>query len=302
MAVITTGSAPKTLWPGIWAFWGTSYNKHPHLYLELFEIKQSQQAYEETPELVSFGLAPIKEQATSVQYDSWRQSFVTRYTHKAYALGFIVSHEELKDNLYEKVIMERTAELAFSMRTTKETVCANVYNRAFNSSFLGGDGVELLSTVHPTDNGTQSNELAVAADLSETSLEDIDIQISNAVNSRGLKVNLRATKLIVPPALKFTAERILASVLQNDTANNAVNALRSMGIISGGWTDNTYLTDTDAWFVRTDVEYGMCLFEREAVDFSEDNDFDTKNMKYKAYMRFEPGFSNFRGLYGSPGT
>ncbi len=302
MAVITTGSAPKTLWPGVYDFWGTSYNKHPHLYPELFEIKQSEQAYEETPELISFGLAPVKEQASSVQYDTWRQGPVKRYTHKAYALGFIVSHEEIKDNLYEKVIMERTAELAFSMRTTRETVGANVYNRAFNSNFKGGDDKELLATDHPTDNGTQSNELAVAADLSETSLEDIDIQISNAVNSRGLKVNLRATKLIVPPALKFTAERILASVLQNDSANNAVNALRSMGIISGGWTDNTYLTDTDAWFVRTDVESGMCLFNREEIEFSEDNDFDTKNMKYKAYMRFEPGFSNFRGLYGSPGS
>jgi hypothetical protein len=302
MAVITTGSAPKALWPGIYAFWGTSYNKHPHLYPELFEIKQSEKAYEETPELISFGLAPVKEQTTSVQYDTWRQGPVTRYTHKAYALGFIVSHEELKDNLYEQVIMERTAELAFSMRTTSETVGANVYNRAFNPNFVGGDGVELLSLVHPTDNGTQSNELAVAADLSETSLEDLDIQISNAVNSRGLKVNLRARKLIVPPALKFTAERILASVLQNDTANNAVNALRSMGIISGGWTDNTYLTDTDAWFVRTDVENGMCWFDREAIEFSEDNDFDTKNMKYKAYQRYEPGWSNWRGLYGSPGA
>ncbi len=302
MAVITTGSAPKTLWPGIYVFWGTNYNKHPHLYPELFQIKQSEKSYEETPELISFGLAPVKEQATSVQYDTWRQGPVTRYTHKAYALGFIVTHEELKDNLYEQVIMERTAELAFSMRTTAETVGANVYNRAFNPNFVGGDGVELLSLVHPTDNGTQSNELAVAADLSETSLEDLDIQISNAVNSRGLKVNLRSRKLIVPPALKFTAERILASVLQNDTANNAVNALRSMGTIPEGWTDNTYLTDTDAWFIRTDVPNGMCWFDREAIEFSEDNDFDTKNMKYKAYQRYEPGWSNWRGLYGSPGA
>lgn len=300
--LITTGSAPKTLWPGIYAFWGQNYDEHQMLYRNLFEIKNSEKAYEETPELIGFGLAPVKEQGTSVQFDTWRQGPVTRYTHKPYALGFIVTHEEQADNLYEEVVMERTARLAFSMRTTKEIVHANVYNRAFNANFVGGDGKNLLAADHPTDNGVQSNVLATAADLSETALEDLVIQIANTEDSRGLRINLQAVSLIVPTNLMFTAERILGSMLQNDTANNAVNALRTRGSIRDGYYANTYLNSPDAWFVRTNVRNGMCSFNREDTEFSEDNDFDTDNYKYKAYMRFEPGWSDFRGLFGSPGS
>lgn len=300
--VITTGSAPKTLWPGIIAFWGQKYNEHDMLYRSLFEIKNSEKAYEETPELIGFGLAPVKDEGTSTEYDTWRQGFVTRYTNVPYALGFIVTREELADNLYEQVVMERTERLAFSMRTTRETVGANIYNRAFNASFPGGDGVSLLNTAHPTDDGNQSNRLTVDADLSEASVEDLLIQIMNAEDSRGLRINLRGMKLIVNPANAFNAERITVSEYQNDTANNAVNAHRSMGLLSEGYHVNTYLTDPDAWFIRTDATNGMCWFDREPTEFSEDNDFDTDNMKYKSYMRYVPGWSDFRGLYGSPGA
>ena len=300
--LITTGSAPKTLWPGIYAFWGQVYDEPSMEYRNLFEIKTSDKEYEETPELIGFGLAPKKAQGTSVQYDTWRQGFVTRFTNQPFALGFQVTREELADNQYEKVVRDRTQLLAFSMRTTKEIVCANIYNRATDAAFPGGDGVALLSTAHPTDNGTQSNTLTVAADLSEAALEDLLIQINDTNNSRGLRLNLKATQLIVPNALRFTAERITVSTHQEDTANNAINALRSIGSLPMGYSVNTYLTDTDAWFIRTTAPQGMCLFEREAIEFSEDNDFNTDNMLYKSYMRFVPGWSDWRGLVGSPGA
>lgn len=298
--VITTGSAPKTLWPGIWAFWGQVYDEPSMEYKYLFEIKTSDKSYEETPEIIGFGLAPEKAEGTSVQYDTWRQGPVTRYTNQPFALGFQVTREELADNQYAEVVNRRVPQLAFSMRTTKETVLANIYNRGFNSSFVGGDGVELFSLVHPTDDGTQSNELTTAADLSEASLEDLLIQISNADNSRGLRLNLRGSLLIVPNSLVYVAERILGSEYQNDTANNAINAIKSIDGLT--WRRNTYLTDTDAWFVRTNAPAGMCVFNREETEFSEDNDFDTDNMKYKAYMRFRGGWSDFRGNFGSPGA
>lgn len=300
--IITTASAPKTLWPGIYAFWGQKYDGPNMLYVDLFEIKDSEKAYEETPELIGFGLAPRKAEGTSTQYDTWRQGPVTRYTHDAFALGFIVTYEERRDNLYETVMRDRTARLAFSMRTTKETVLANIYNRATTAGFVGGDGVVLLSTAHPTDNGTQSNTLATAADLSETSLEDLLIQIASAEDSRGLRVNLRGRKLIVANNNMFNAERITMSEYQNDTGNNAINAHKAMGALPEGFAVNTYLTDDDQWFVRTNADNGMCVFDREATSFSDDNDFDTKNMKYASYMRFKGGWSDFRGLYGSEGA
>lgn len=300
--IITTGSAPKTLWPGIYAFWGQRYDEPNMLYQDLFEIKSSEKAYEETPELIGFGLAPEKAEGTSTQYDTWRQGFVTRFTNIAYGLGFIVTYEERQDNLYEQVMRDRTARLAFSMKTTKEIVCANIYNRAFTAGNNGGDGVTLLNTAHPTDNGTQSNTLAVAADMSEASIEDLLIQIASAEDSRGLRLALRGQKLIVPNELIFEAERITGSAYQNDTANNAINAIRSLSSLPEGFAVNTYLTDSDAWFIRTNADNGMCLFDREPTDFSDDNDFDTKNMKYASYMRFVPGWSDFRGLYGTEGS
>ena len=302
MAVITTGSAPKSLWPGIHSWWGQNYNEHGMECYDLFDFRPSDKAYEEIVEVIGFGLAPEKEQGTSIQYADWRQGAVNRFTNRAYALGFIVTYEEMKDNLYEELVMQRTQRLAFSGRTTKEIVAANVYNRGFNTNFTFGDGKALIVTDHPTDDGTQSNRLAVDADLSEQSLEDLVIQISNAKDAAGLQIALRPQTLHIPTQLQFVAERILGSVLQNDSANNAINALKAMGSIPGGWKMNHYFSDTDAWFVRTDTVDGMVAFQREEMDYAEDNDFDTKNMKYAFYERWVPGVGDFRGIYGSQGA
>ena len=302
MTVISTGNIAKLLWPGLNARWGANYTEYPKEYTDLVDVFSSELAYEEDQEVTGFGLAPIKAQGQAIQYDTMQQGVTTRYTHIAYGLGFIITHEALMDNQYEKVGMQRTGSLAFSMRQTKENVVANMYNRAFNSSYTFGDGVQLLSTAHPTLSGNQNNTLAVAADMSEASLEDMVIQIGQAVNARGMRISLQAKSLIVPINLQFEAARILKSVGQNDTANNAINALRSMGMFSDGVKVNHYLTDTDAFFIRTNAPEGLKLFQREEATFAQDGDFDTSNLKYKAYERYSVSASDFRALYGSPGA
>lgn len=302
MPVISTGNNPKLLWPGLNAVWGRDYTEYPKEYTDLFEIDTSDMNYEEEVEMTGFGLANIKPQGQATVYDTDTQGTVNRYTHIAYSLGFIVTREERDDNLYEKNAIKRTKGLAFSFRQTRENVGANVYNRGFNSSYTGGDGQPLFSTAHPSLSGNQSNTLAVAADMSEASLEDLTIQIGQAVNSRGLKIALVPQKLIVPINLQYEAARILKSTLQNDTANNAINAMKAMGIFPDGVAINHYLTDTDAFFIRTNAPEGMKWFDRTPTEFKEDGDFDTDNWKYKGYMRFSTGWSDFRGAYGSPGA
>lgn len=296
MSVISTGSIPKLLWPGLNAVWGRNYTEHAKEYTDLFDIESSDMNYEEEVELPGFGLAAIKTQGAATQYDSESQQTVTRYTHIAYSLGFIITREEMDDNLYEKKGVTRAKALAFSFRQTKENVAANVYNRAQTSGYTGGDGVVLSSVSHPTLSGDQSNRLATAADLSEASLEDVCIQIMNATNNRGLSIALMPESLIVPTDLAFEAERILKSTLQSGTANNDINALRSMGIIPKVAV-NHYLTDADAFYVRTNVPEGMKMFERIKADFSQDGDFDTDNLKYKGYERYSVGWTDFRALY-----
>lgn len=301
MAVITTGSHPKALWPGVYAWFGAKYDEHPQQYTKLFDIKSSNKNYEELVEQTGFGLAPVKAEGSSTAYDSHAQGVTSRGTNKAYSLGYIVTREEKADNLYTEVSMQRAASLAFSMAQTRENVGANVYNRAFNSSYTGGDGKELCATDHGSLSGNQSNELATAADLSEASLEDLTIQIMDAVNSKGLKISLQPKSLIVPTALIYDAQRILESTLRVDSANNDINALRSMSVIPEVVVNN-YLTDNDAWFIRTNAPSGLCWFDREPVQFTKDEDFDTDNAKAKAYMRFVPFWGDWRGLYGTPGA
>jgi hypothetical protein len=302
MAVISTGSHPKALWPGVHKFVMGDYAEHAVEYSQIFDMESSKMAYEEDVEITGFGLAQAKSEGASVAYDSHSQGFTKRYTHVAYALGYIVTREELDDNLYKSRSFKRGKSLAFSFRTTKEIVAANVLNRAFAPAYAGGDGKELLATDHPSLAGNWSNELAVAADLSEAALEDILTQIMEAKNSRGLQIALRGDCLIVPPALAFTAERIMKSSLQNDTANNAVNAIKSMGLLRGGVKVNHYLTDTSAWFVKTDTPDGLRGFQRTPFEFTQDNDFDTENAKAKGYERYSFGWSDPRGLYGSAGA
>jgi phage major head subunit gpT-like protein len=296
--VISTGNHPKALWPGMHAFFQASYNEHPEEYREIFSIEKSSKNYEEDTALSGFGLAPAKAEGAAISYDSESQKYTKRYTHVVYGLGYVVTEEELEDNQYEIVSRRRIKRLAYSMRQTKEIVSANVLNRATTAGYNGGDGVVLLSTAHPSSNGNWSNKLSTAADLSEAALEDIVIQIGQAVNDRGLNIALRPKKLIVPVNLMFEAKRILKSEQQSGNANNDINALKGMF----DFTVNHYLTDTDAWFIKTDAPNGMTMFERRAMSFQQDNDFDTANAKAKATMRFSVGWSDPRSIYGSEGA
>lgn len=301
MTVITTGAHPKALWPGVSAWWGAKYDEHPTEYTQVFDVKGSEKNYEENAQHTGFGLVPRKNESGAVHYDSHTQGFVSRYVHLAYGMGYIVTKEELDDNLYSEVSMGRSESLAFSLRQTEENVGANVLNRAFSSSFTGGDGVEAISTVHPDFNGTWSNELSPAADFSEAALEDLSIQIMAATNPRGLKISILPKRLILPVNLVFEAERVLGSQLQNDTANNAINALKAKGVIPEVVV-NHYLTDTDAWFIKTNAPNGLCWYDRVAAQFTQDNDFDTENAKAKVYRRFSAGWTDPRGIYASEGA
>jgi hypothetical protein len=301
MAVITTGSHPKALWPGVLAWFGAKYDEHPQEYTQIFDVKSSDKNYEEIVEQTGFGLAPVKAEGASSAYEGHVQGATSRFTNVAYSLGYIVTREELADNLYSEVSMQRAGSLAFSMAQTRENVGANVLNRFTNTSFLGGDGSALGVTDHGSLSGNQSNILATAADLSESSIEDLTIQIMDAVNSKGLKISLSPKRLIVPTALIYDAQRILKSTQRVDSANNDINALNSLSVIPEVAV-NHYLTDSDAWFIKTNAPAGLCWFDREAVEFKKDEDFDTDNAKAKAYMRFVPGWADWRGVYGSTGA
>ena len=299
--VISTGNHPKALWPGVSAWFGAKYDEHPVEYTQIFDVTTSSKNYEEMVQDYGFGLAPIKPEGQSFVYDSHGQGYTARFVHVAYGLGYIVTREELADNLYAEVSMNRSASLAFSMAQTRENVGANVLNRAF-ATYTGGDGKALCVTDHPLAiGGTFSNVLSPAADFSEASLEDLSIQIMGVVNPRGLKISIVPKRLIVPVNLAFEVERVLKSQLQNDTTNNAINALRTKGIIPEV-AINHYLTDTDAFFVKTNAPKGLTWFDREAVEFKQDNDFDTDNAKAKAYMRFIAGWGDPRTMFASAGA
>ncbi len=298
---ITTGAHPKALWPGVEAWFGAKYNEHPLECVDLFDVSNSRQAYEENVEATSFALAPVKAEGAGIAYDSHSQGVVARYTHVAYALGYIVTKEELDDNLYKSKAFDRAESLAFSMRQTKENVGANVYNRAFDSNYLGADGLELISTAHLMANGgTFANEPASAVDFSQAALEDMLILIAGATNSRGLKISLIGECIVIPRQLQFEVERVLTSQLQSNTAENARNVVQN--ILPKGVKLNHYLTDADAWFIRTNAPRGMRNFNRSSVEFERDTDFDTKNARASAYERYSFGWTDPRGLYGSPGA
>ena len=300
--VISTANFPKLLWPGLNAVWGMNYKDPDKYYSDLFDVVSSDMQYEEDQEVVGFGLVPQKPQGQATTYDSHQQGFTTRYTHVAYGMGLIITHEELMDNLYLKRGTARAKALARSFRITKEIVAANVYNRAGTSGYTGGDGQTLLSTSHTSIAGSWQNTPTVAADLSEAALEDMLILVRKAVDSRGLKIGLTARSLVIPVELEFEATRILKSTLQNDSANNAVNAVRAMGMIPEGIKANPFLTDPDSWFLRTDAPEGMKLFQREEATFAQDGDFDTGNLKYKGYERYSVGWTDPRSLYGTMGA
>jgi hypothetical protein len=302
--IITTGSHPKALWPGVKAWWGQVYDEHKTEYTDLFDTDNSHQNYEEDVQLTSFGLVPIKNQGQAVTYDSEVQGFVTRYTHIAYAMGYIVTKEELDDNLYEAISRKRASALAMSFRQTKENVAANIYNRAFNSTYKGGDAVELCSTSHPnTTGGTWANKPSVDADLSEAALEDAMIAIMGFQNDRGLLISVMPQTLHIARNEVFNAQRILHSSYQPGTANNDINVLKSGNYIPGGFKVNHYFTAAHAWFIRNSIpgKTGMKHYERVSIMFDQDNDFDTMNAKAKGYERYSFGWSDPRAIWGVNG-
>lgn len=310
MGVMTTGSFGKLLWPGLNAIYGKAYSEHPEEWSKLFDKNTSRKRFEEDLGISGFGLANVTGEGEPVNFDSEMQAFITRYNHVTYSLGFIITKEMMEDDQYDVVGERRAKGLAFSMRQTKENVAANVYNRAFNSSYTGGDGVEMISTAHPNAaGGTWSNELATPADLSEAALEQACIDIMKWTNDRGLKISVMPETLILPPDLVFEAERILKSTGQTGISPGAtsggghheLNALNSMGKFRDV-VANHYLTDEDAWFIRTNAPDGLKYFERRADSFDMDNDFDTDNAKFKATARYSFGWTDPRGIYGSPGA
>ena len=300
--IITTASHPKALWPGIKAWWGQVYDEHPEEYSKLFDSETSSQNYEEDVQLTGFGLAPRKSEGSGVSYDSEVQGFTTRYTHIAYALGYIVTKEELDDNLYEQVSRRRAAALAMSFRQTKENVGANIYNRAFSGTYTGGDGVALCSTAHPNvSGGTFANKPSVDADLSEASLEDAMIAVMGFQNDRGLLINVMPKSLVVARQNWYNANRIMKSVYTPSSANNAVNVLVATNSLPDGIVMNHYLTSPNAWFLRTNIQNGMKYYSRVGIQFDQDNDFDTMNAKAKGYERYSFGWTDPRAIYGVNG-
>lgn len=302
--IINTSNHPKALWPGVKEWWGRAYAQHPEEWKDLVDVQTSDQHYEEDVQITGFGLVPVKGQGAGVAYDSEVQGFTTRYTHLTYALGYQVTEEELEDNLYEKVSNSRSAALAFSFQQTKEIVVANIYNRAFNPSYLGGDGVALCSTAHPnTSGGTFSNMLAVGADLSEAALEDLIIQMMGATDDRGLLIALMPKSLHVHRQEWFNANRILKSALQPGNANNDVNVLNATNAIPGGVKMNHYFTAPHAWFLRTSIApgQGVKFYQRVPISFTQDNDFDTGNAKAKSRERYSVGWTDPRAVFGSNG-
>ncbi len=305
MGLITTGSLAKALWPGISAWYGETYQEWPVEFKDLFTEDKSSKAFEEDVGISGFGLAVEKSQGGGVTYDEARQSYINRYVNKTYMLGFMISEEAIEDNQYNLAVLGRrdAKALAFSMRQTREILGANVYNRGFDSNYVFGDGKEMCATDHPLfAGGTFANELAVSADVSEAALEQAFIDIAAFVNDRGLKISIKPMSLHIHPNNQFEAERILKSVLQNDSANNAINALRSMGAFPSGVKQNHYFTDADAWFIRTNCPEGLKYKNRVDNQFGMDNDFDTTNAKFKARFRCSFGITDPRSIYGSPGA
>jgi hypothetical protein len=300
--VITSSSFAKLLWPGLNSIYGKEYGDYPVEWDKLFEKNTSDRAYEEDLGLSSFGLASVKNEGAPITYDTERQGFTSRYNHVVYALGFIITREIYEDDQYGKVGAQKAKALARSMRQTKEIVGANIYNRAFNSSYTGGDGQALISASHPNvAGGTFSNQIGTAADLSEAALEQAVIDIAGFRDDRGLLIAAKPEKLVIPYQLQFEAKRILGSDGRVGTDLNDPNVLKDMGIFSNVVT-NHYLTDSDAWFILTNVKDGLKYFERRADQFEMDNDFDTENAKFKATARYSFGWSDPRAIYGSAGA
>ena len=299
---ISRNQLVKELEPGLNALFGLEYDRYENQHTQIFDTENSDRAFEEEVMLSGFGSAQVKPEGGSVNYDDATETFTARYTHETLALAFSITEEAVEDNLYDKISSRYTKALARSMSNAKQVKGANVLNRAFNSSYTGGDGLELCSTAHVTLGGNVKNELSTAADLNETSLEQALIDIAGMKDERGMKISLNGTKMVIPVNLQFTAERLMKSSQRVGTADNDVNAVKSMGMIPQGYVVNNFLTDTDAWFIKTDAPNGLKHFQRTPVSTKMEGDFETGNVKYKARERYSFGWSDWRGIFGSPGA
>ena len=293
----------KELLPGLNALFGMEYARYGEEHKEIFETETSERSFEEETKLSGFSAAPVKNEGNAIAYDNAQEAWTARYNHETIALGFSITEEAVEDNLYDSLSSRYTKALARAMSYTKQVKAASVLNNGFSSSYKGGDGVELFSTAHPlVSGGTNSNEPATAADLNETSLEAAVIQIAGWTDERGLLIAAKPRKLVVPPNLMFVATRLLETELRVGTNNNDVNAVKTMGSIPEGFRVNHFLTDTNAWFLCTDVPNGLKHFVRTPLQNSMDGDFDTGNVRYKARERYSFGWSDPLGMYGSPGA
>ena len=303
MSTITSASFAKALWPGVNEWYGNAYSEYPVEYTDLFDTFQSDKQWEEDVGYSGMGQFRVKPEGSAIEYDSFKQGFTTRYTHVVYALGFVITREVYEDDQYDVVGKKKAQQLAFSNRQTKETVAANVYNRAFNSSYTFGDGKEMINSTLPNvAGGTWSNRPTNYVDISEAALEQAAIDIAGFTDDRGNKIALMPKTLLVPKELMFEVTRILKSDMQVNSAEHNVNALKLMGIIPEVKI-NHYFTDTDAWFIRTNLPTaGLRHFERWADRFEMDNDWDTDNAKFKAVGRYSFGISDKRAIYGSQGA
>ena len=300
---ISRSQLMKELEPGLNALFGMEYDRYDDEWAEIFETESSDRAFEEEVMLAGFGQAPVKSEGAAVSFDTANEAYTARYTHETIALAFAITEEAVEDNLYDRLSTRYTRALARSMSNPKEVKGANILNNAFDSTYTFGDGKELCATDHPTvGGGSLRKELRTAADLNETSLEQALIDIAAFIDERGLLVAVQGRKLVVPPALQFVADRLMASTLRPGTADNDINAMRNMGMLPDGYTVNHYLTDTDAFFIKTDAPNGFKHFDRSPVRTSMEGDFDTGNVRYKARERYSFGVSDPRCVFGSPGA
>lgn len=299
---ITRAQLAKELEPGLNALFGLEYDRYEREHSEIFDEESSDRAFEEEVMLAGFSTAPVKAEGAAITFDDAQETYTARYTHETIALAFSITEEAVEDNLYDRLAARYTRALARSMSQTKQVKAASILNNAFSTSYPVGDGAALCSSAHPALSGNQRNQLSTAADLNETSLEQMLIDIAGLTDERGLKIAVRGMKLMIPKELQFVAERVLNSNLRPGTADNDVNAMKSMGMLPDGAVVNHFLTDTDAYFIKTDAPNGFKLFQRTPLRTAMEGDFDTGNMRYKARERYSFGVSDWRCVFGTAGA
>ena len=299
---ISRAQLAKELEPGLNALFGLEYDRYDKEDTEIYEEESSDRAFEEEVMLAGFGTAPVKGEGSAISFDDAQETYTARYTHDTIALAFSITEEAIEDNLYDRLASRYTRALARSMSQTKQVKAAAVLNNAFDTSYPIGDGAALCSSSHPSLTGNQRNVLSTAADLNETSLEQMLIDIAGLTDERGLKVAVRGMKLLIPKELQFISERVLNSTLRAGTADNDINAMKAMGMLPEGAYVNHFLTDTDAFFIKTDAPNGFKLFQRTPIRTAMEGDFDTGNMRFKARERYSFGVSDWRGVFGTPGA